>query len=565
MAGSAFGINLTIFEVPYRMAQFKYILYQEDNSSSARVGHLDGDQIHPLSWESGSLLTSLYDVVKSGHDNFILTPGAEPIALNKVKVLAPFAEKNILAVGKNYSDHAKEFNSKEAFDFGDKDLDPVPTQPIIFTKKRTSIVSSGTDVYLNPEYTKTVDYEGEIGLIISKPAYKVSKADAWDYVWGYTLINDVSARERQRDHQQFFIGKSLDGFSPIGPVIVRKEVFGPSQDIKFETKVNGEVRQQGDIKDLIFDIPTIIETLSGGFTLEAGDVIATGTPAGVGGAMRPPQFLKDGDVVEVICPEIGVLRNKFVNQRPTSYSENVSASSAKSEEIDVDILGEAGKPLFVFLHGIGESGAVFRPLVDKLQLHQRFQVVLYDFIGSGSVPETVVTLESLVSDLETFLRQLNQGSSQSNITIAGHGLGAIVGEKFTHEHPDLVEKLISTGIPTASQVAAAAKTAFRIRSEQSTEFLINAAAAARGQLSELQAEQRYQESLEFELLKAILRQQSPDTVAKLVAVLATVSPDSGPAAVNVGGDRQLVGGDLLFGDDSVKILSQLVEKYVKQK
>lgn len=521
---------------------------------------MDGDQINPLSWESGSLLTSLYDVVKSGQDNFILTPGAEPIAINKVKVLAPFADRNILAVGKNYSDHAKEFNSKEAFDFGDKDLDPVPTQPIIFTKKRTSIVSSGTDVYLNPEYTKTVDYEGEIGLIISKPAYKVKKADAWDYVWGYTLINDVSARERQRDHQQFFIGKSLDGFSPIGPVIVRKEVFGPNQDIKFVTKVNGKVRQQGDIKDLIFDIPTLIETLSGGFTLEAGDVIATGTPAGVGGAMNPPQFLKDGDVVEVICPEIGVLRNKFTDQRPTSYGEDTSTNLAKSEQVDVDILGEAGKPLFVFLHGVGESGAVFRPLVEKLQLHQRFQVVLYNLIGSGSTPETIVTLDSLASDLETFIHQLNEGSNIAKVIIAGHGLGAIVGEKFAGEHPDRVEKLISAAKPTLSQVSAAAKIAYKIRSEQSAEFLINAAAAARSQLDELQPEQRFQESLEFELLKAILRQQSPDSIAKLFAVLATVSPDSETAAA----DQRLEGGDSLFGYGGIKALSQSVEKYVKE-
>lgn len=189
-----------------------YVAYHDRLVRKNLVGHYDltAKTIQPLSFTSGTPITSLYQVVEAGEPN---TVGAgAPLDVNGVDILPPFALRDVLCVGKNYFDHAKEFNNS-GFDSSDK-VD-VPSHPVIFTKRYTSIIADGEDIYPHPEFTATADYEGEIGVIIGKSGFRIAEEDAMSHVWGYTIINDMTARERQRDHKQFYIGKSPDTFCPM--------------------------------------------------------------------------------------------------------------------------------------------------------------------------------------------------------------------------------------------------------------------------------------------------------------------------------------------------------------
>jgi 2-keto-4-pentenoate hydratase/2-oxohepta-3-ene-1,7-dioic acid hydratase in catechol pathway len=189
-----------------------YVVYQHLQSTRTRVGHYDLSRktIQPLSFISGTPIDNLYQVIEVGESN-IISQG-DRIPASSVKILPPFKERDVLCVGKNYAEHAKEFNSS-GFDSSDK-VDQ-PSHPVIFTKRFTSIIADGENIYPHPEFTQTADYEGEIGVIIGKLGFRVSEADAMSHVWGYTIINDMTARERQRDHKQFYIGKSADTFCPM--------------------------------------------------------------------------------------------------------------------------------------------------------------------------------------------------------------------------------------------------------------------------------------------------------------------------------------------------------------
>lgn len=183
-----------------------YIAHSDSNGH-ARLGHLDAGNatIQPLSFASGTPITDLYQVIEVGEQNIIAS--GSPIPESSVTILPPISGRDVLAVGKNYAEHAKEFNSS-GYDSSDKaDL---PSHPVIFTKRATSIVAHGEEIYLHPDFTDTLDYEGEIGVILGKAGFQIKEEDAMDYVWGYTIINDVTAREKQRDHKQFYIGKSAD-------------------------------------------------------------------------------------------------------------------------------------------------------------------------------------------------------------------------------------------------------------------------------------------------------------------------------------------------------------------
>ena len=189
-----------------------YVAYHDRLVRKNLVGHYDltAKTIQPLSFTSGTPITNLYQVVEAGESNTV-SAGA-PLDVNEVDILPPFALRDVLCVGKNYFDHAKEFNNS-GFDSSDK-VD-VPSHPVIFTKRYTSIIADGEDIYPHPEFTATADYEGEIGVIIGKSGFRIAEEDAMSHVWGYTIINDMTARERQRDHKQFYIGKSPDTFCPM--------------------------------------------------------------------------------------------------------------------------------------------------------------------------------------------------------------------------------------------------------------------------------------------------------------------------------------------------------------
>jgi 2-keto-4-pentenoate hydratase/2-oxohepta-3-ene-1,7-dioic acid hydratase in catechol pathway len=194
------------------MSSTNYISFVDNLTDRPRIGHLDlsTNKIQPLSFKSGTPISDLYQVIEVGAEN--ISAAGELVLVSSVKVLPPISGRDVLAVGKNYAEHAKEFNTS-GYDSSDK-VD-IPTHPVIFTKRATSIIASGEDIFPHPGFTESVDYEGEIGVIIGKAGFKIEEKDAMEYVWGYTNINDMTARERQRDHKQFYIGKSPDTFCPI--------------------------------------------------------------------------------------------------------------------------------------------------------------------------------------------------------------------------------------------------------------------------------------------------------------------------------------------------------------
>ena len=236
---------------------------------------------------------------------------AERRDLADVQILAPIPHliRDMVCVGKNYYAHAKEFFDS-GFDATQKET--IPSEPIIFTKAMTSLIGPNDAIDASIDPTDSVDYEGELGVIISKTARRVAKADWQDYVFGYVIINDVTSRELQKKHNQWTIGKGLDTFGPMGPYIVTKDEIGDLPSMQIQTLVNNEVRQQAEVRDLIFDIPTLIETLTLTGTLLAGDIIATGTPVGVGIGFNPPKFLKSGDVVTINVTGLGSLTNPVI-------------------------------------------------------------------------------------------------------------------------------------------------------------------------------------------------------------------------------------------------------------
>ena len=231
--------------------------------------------------------------------------------LSEIKILAPipYLLRDMICVGKNYYAHAKEFFDS-GFDATQKET--IPSEPIIFTKAMTSLIGPDDAIDTSIDPTGSVDYEGELGVVISKTARRVAKDDWQDYVFGYVIINDVTSRELQKKHNQWTIGKGLDTFGPMGPYIVTKDEIDDLPSMQIQTLVNDEVRQQAQVRDLIFDIPTLIETLTLTGTLLAGDIIATGTPVGVGIGFSPPKFLKSGDKVTINVTGLGSLTNPVI-------------------------------------------------------------------------------------------------------------------------------------------------------------------------------------------------------------------------------------------------------------
>ena len=271
------------------------------------LGALDGETVVDLS-DSGLPndtidLIAQWDRTKAEH---AVGQGSRlPVA--EVRLLAPLApRKNIVAVGRNYRDHAKEF-SDSGFDASEKQM--IPEHPVIFTKAPTSVIGPGESIVLANDPTGTTDYEGEMAVVIGRTARHISPEGAMDHVFGWTIVNDVTARELQKRHVQWFVGKSPDTFCPIGPVITTVDELPDIGASWLRTTVNGELRQEAPISDLIFDVPTLIATLSSVLTLEPGDLIATGTGQGVGIGFDPPRYLKTGDVVEISIDGIGALRN----------------------------------------------------------------------------------------------------------------------------------------------------------------------------------------------------------------------------------------------------------------
>ena len=288
-------------------------------AGAARLGVVVGDRVLDVAAASGRFgqggaATSLFALIKGGAAALAAirelperAPGEAdlwtPLAAAQLLAPIPRPNKNVFCVGRNYKAHIEEGARARGV--------PVtfPTVPEYFSKPPTSVIGHGADIALDTGLTQQLDYEVELAIVVGRTCRDLAVGEAMSAVFGYTVLNDISARDLQRKHGQWFKGKGLDTFCPVGPWVVTADEFGDPSGHRISLRVNGETRQDSTTSDLLFDCATIVSVLSQGLTLEAGDIIATGTPAGVALGMTPQAWLIDGDVIEAEVEGIGILRN----------------------------------------------------------------------------------------------------------------------------------------------------------------------------------------------------------------------------------------------------------------
>lgn len=286
----------------------RLVTYQDERG--AHVGALrDDTTIVSLDEVAPSMLAliaggpSLLDQARAALDR-----AEQTVPLSSVRLLAPIPHprQDIVCLGMNYVEHA--YESMRA-----KGLPPsLPPHPVFFTKAATTVCAHDDDIPLDPQVTEQLDYEVELAYIVGTPAKNIARDQAMAHIFGYTILNDVSARDLQNRHQQFYKGKSLDNSCPMGPWIVTADEIADPAALGLRLRLNGETRQESTVGDLIFDIPTTLEVLSLGQTVPAGTIVTTGTPSGVGMGFTPPRWMQPGDVMEAEIDGIGVLRNRVV-------------------------------------------------------------------------------------------------------------------------------------------------------------------------------------------------------------------------------------------------------------
>jgi 2-keto-4-pentenoate hydratase/2-oxohepta-3-ene-1,7-dioic acid hydratase in catechol pathway len=301
----------------------KYITFSTPDDARPRIGALSDESVIDLERAAGSqwpgtFPPSLLGLIQSGPDSWKRTndivaealagkPPQATYSLDSIRWRAPIPRplKNIFCLGLNYVAHLKESSAARGREA------KIPEVPVFFSKTPTTVTGPFDPVPWDRQVTQQVDYEAELGVIIGLGGKNIPRAESLAHIFGYTIVNDFSARDVQFSHMQWFKGKSLDGFCPMGPSIVTADEFGNPQDKRITLRVNGEQRQGATTADMIFPVNAIIEWLSKGMTIEPGDIIATGTPEGVGLGRTPPLYLKDGDLVETEIEGIGMLRNRI--------------------------------------------------------------------------------------------------------------------------------------------------------------------------------------------------------------------------------------------------------------
>lgn len=267
----------------------KLVTYEKLDGSLS-VGELRGDDLYSLGTDLSMREIATEEKTLTRDESF---------KVMKYKgIQAPIEPSKIFCVGRNYAEHAAELSN------------PLPKKPLIFSKYPTCVIASGANIQWHSDITQKVDWEGELVVVIGKKAKNIKEEDAYDYIFGYTVANDVSARDLQDSESQWVRAKGQDTFCPLGPAIVTKDDIPDPHALHIVTKVNGEVMQDGNTKDMIFNVPYLVAYLSRTFTLLPGDLILTGTPSGVGKGMTPPRFLQDGDEVSVTIDGIGTISNK---------------------------------------------------------------------------------------------------------------------------------------------------------------------------------------------------------------------------------------------------------------
>lgn len=283
----------------------KLVTFEYQNEERVGVLSEDEKRVIELGVDSMNDLIRLDETELSG-----VKESKRQMDLSEVRLLAPIPRplQDVICVGTNYRDHLAE---SEEFLGDSAPADNAET--VYFDKRVSKAVAPGGLIEAHEDIDECLDYEVELGVVIGKDARYVKAEDAYDYVFGYTIVNDVSARTCQISHQQFFFGKSFDDFTPIGPWIVTEEEFERPPRLKITSSVNGELRQNSNTEQLIRDVPFLIEELSSVMTLRAGSIIATGTPAGVGLGFDPPKYMKPGDVIRCEIEGIGVLENTVIS------------------------------------------------------------------------------------------------------------------------------------------------------------------------------------------------------------------------------------------------------------
>jgi 2-keto-4-pentenoate hydratase/2-oxohepta-3-ene-1,7-dioic acid hydratase in catechol pathway len=279
-----------------------------DDGTRTQVGAVRDDALVPLGALASDMLTLIEggpDLLTHAREHVAQAPATDLLPLANVRLLAPIPRprKNIVCLGMNYAAHAIEGARAR----GKPEV--LPQHPVFFTKSVAAVNHPDGMIPYDPALSTEIDWEVELAFIIGRAGKNIAPEVAYDYVFGYTILNDVSARDLQKQHYQFYRGKSLDGCAPFGPWIVTSDELPDPHALGLRLRVNGTTRQDSHTSDMIFKIPELIAVLSRGATLEPGDIIATGTPSGVGLGMQPPQYLKPGDVVEAEIDGIGVLRN----------------------------------------------------------------------------------------------------------------------------------------------------------------------------------------------------------------------------------------------------------------
>jgi len=290
----------------------KLLTYQYDGQEAVGVMDQTGNGIIPIA-ALGLAYGSMQELIAHATEkelNRLRTavgaPPADTIPYDAITKVAPIPEprQDVICMGYNYLDHVDESKRFKGVGVGE-----APSHPIYFSKRVNRAVPDGGEIQGHLELDEQLDYEAELAVIIGKDAKDVPPERVGEYIFGYTILNDVSARMLQGRHKQFYFGKSLDGFTPMGPWIVTADECSFPLKMTLQSFVNGELRQDGSTERMLFTIPKVIAELSAGMTLQAGTIIATGTPSGVGMGFTPPRFLKKGDVVECVIEGIGRLRN----------------------------------------------------------------------------------------------------------------------------------------------------------------------------------------------------------------------------------------------------------------
>jgi 2-keto-4-pentenoate hydratase/2-oxohepta-3-ene-1,7-dioic acid hydratase in catechol pathway len=285
----------------------RLVTYQD--GASVRIGALRGDEVVALD----SIAPDMLSLIQAGaaaleQAKAVVASGVAGRRLSEVRLLAPIPRPhtNVVCLGMNYVAHAIESDRARGRE------PKLPEFPVYFSKPVASVCAPEDGIPLDPKVTSSLDYEVELAFIVGTNCKNIGRSEALAHVFGYTIINDISARDLQNRHQQFFKGKSLDNGCPMGPCIVTADEIPDPTVLGLRLRLNGETRQDSFVNDLIFDIPAIMEFLTLGQTIEAGTIISTGTPSGVGMGRTPPEYLKVGDVMEAEIDQIGVLRNTIV-------------------------------------------------------------------------------------------------------------------------------------------------------------------------------------------------------------------------------------------------------------